>query len=89
MKSEPEWLEVRNGYFILKCFILLKNGPNLASFCLFLFFSLDKYSANTINDKSIDGVLGTRTRGGRIVGADESTELGVTPSYFTYFTGEN
>ena len=26
-------------------------------------------------DKSIDGVLGTRTRGGRMEGADESTEL--------------
>ena len=25
--------------------------------------------------KSIDGVLGTRTRGGRMEGADESTEL--------------
>ena len=68
------------------CFF--KNGPNPASF-LFSFLSHDKYSTNTINDKSIDGVLGTRTRGGRIVGADESTELGVTPSYFTYFTGEN
>ena len=26
-------------------------------------------------EKSIDGVLGTQTRGGRMVGADESTEL--------------
>ena len=52
------------------------NGPNLASFCLFSFFSHDKYSTNlTINYKSVDGVLGTRTWGGRIVGADKSTEL--------------
>ena len=29
----------------------------------------------TFIDKSIDGVLGTRTRGGRMEGADESTEL--------------
>ena len=29
----------------------------------------------TINDKSVDGVLGTQTRGGRMVGTDESTEL--------------
>ena len=29
----------------------------------------------SINDRSIDGVLGTRTRGGTMVGADESTEL--------------
>ena len=36
----------------------------------------DKYSSNfTINDKSIDGVLGSRTRGGRMEGADGSTEL--------------
>ena len=27
------------------------------------------------NDKSIDGVLGTRTWGSRLVGTDESTEL--------------
>ena len=38
----------------------LKNGPN--PFCLFSFFSHDKYSANTINDKRVDSVLGTRTR---------------------------
>ena len=33
---------------------------------------------NTVQNltiKSIDGVLGTQTRGGRMVGADESTEL--------------
>ena len=28
----------------------------------------------TINDKSVDGVLGTQTWGGRMVGADKSTE---------------
>ena len=51
-------------------------GSNPASFCLFSFFSHDKYSTNlTINDKSIDSVLGTRTQGGRMVGTDESTEL--------------
>ena len=57
----------------------LKNGPNPASFCLFLFFfshCKEKYSTNlTINYKSIDGVLGTQTRGSRMVGTDESTEL--------------
>ena len=35
-----------------------------------------KYSTNfTINDKYIDGVLGSRTRGGVMEGADKSTEL--------------
>ena len=40
------------------------NGPN--HFCLFSFFSHDKYSTNlTIIDTSIDGVLGTWTQDGR------------------------
>ena len=55
--------------------IFFKNGQNPASFCLFLFFSIDKHYTNTINEKSIDGVLGTRTQGGRMVGEDKSTEL--------------
>ena len=45
------------------------NGPIRLLFRLFSFFS----HANTINDNSIDGVLGTRARAG--VGADDSTEL--------------
>ena len=44
-------------------------------FIYFLFFSHDKYSTNTINDKSVDGVLGSRTQGGRMVGTDESTDM--------------
>ena len=51
----------------------LKNGPIPASF-LFIFvrFSLQfQYKLK----KSIDGVLGIRTRGHRTVGADETTEL--------------
>ena len=45
-------------------------------FCLFWFFSYDKNSPNlTINAKSVDGVLGIRTGGGRMVGAEKSTEL--------------
>ena len=53
-------------------------GQTRPLFGLFSFFSQrkDKYSTNfTINDKSIDGVLGNRTRGGMMEGADESTEL--------------
>ena len=50
-------------------------------FIYFLFFSHDKYSTNTINDKSEDGVHGTQTHGGTMVGADISTELyGGTPA---------
>ena len=54
--------------------LFLKNGPNPASFW-FIFRSFsqhkDKYRTNfTINDKSIDGVLGSRTRGGMMEGVD-------------------
>ena len=53
---------------ILNVAMFLTNEPITASFCLFSFFSRDKYSTNwTKNDKSIDGVLETQTRGGRMV----------------------
>ena len=61
------------------------NGPNSTSFCLFSFFSHDKQSTNlTKNDKSVDGLLGTRTRGSRMVDVDESTEL---TQRYTYVIG--
>ena len=51
-------------------------GPNTASFCLFSFLSQGNFSTNsTVNDFYVDGVLGIWTRGGRIVGIDESAEL--------------
>ena len=57
--------------------ILFLNGPNPASFLfIFVLFShcMDKYSTNlTINEKSVDDMLGSRTRGGRMEGAEEST----------------
>ena len=45
-----------------------------ASFCLFSFFSHDKYSTN-FTYKSKNGALGTQTRGNRMVSKEESTEL--------------
>ena len=63
------------GVKLYLSYFFKKNGQTTASFCLFSFFSPDKYSKNTINDKNVDGVLGTRTQGGRMVDADESTEL--------------
>ena len=43
---------------------------------LFLFILFFSQCTNlTINDNSIDGLLGSRTWGGRMEGADESTEL--------------
>ena len=54
----------------------LKIGQVRPLFIYFRFFSNDKYSTNlALNDKNIDCVLGTRYRGGRIMCADESTEL--------------
>ena len=49
------------------------NGPILASFCLFFRSFLITISIQI--EKSIDGVLGIRTRGRRMVGTDETTEL--------------
>ena len=52
-----------------------KPGLFLVYFCSFSQHK-DKYSTNlTINDKSIDGVLGSRTWGSMMEGTDESTEL--------------
>ena len=63
------------------------NGPNPASF-LFIFVLLshckDKYSTMTINDKSVDGVLESRTRGSRMESADESTELWKYPIMYMF-----
>ena len=72
---------------VLKYFFF-KNGPNPASFCLFAFFSQGKYSTNTTFDKSIDTVLVTQTRGGRMVGTDESTELWWHPWVLKYLWSE-
>ena len=56
--------------------LFFENVPNPASYCLFSFLSRDKYSTNlTRNDESLDGILGTQTRGGSMVGANETTEL--------------
>ena len=44
---------------------------------------------NTINDKSVDGVLGTRTQGVRMVSGDESTELWRHPKFLHDFGAVN
>ena len=64
------------------------NGPNPASL-LFIFTYFHNAKTNigtnlTINDKSRDGVVETRTRGGRMEGTDESTELWRHPENKTY-----
>ena len=52
-----------------KSFLIDQTLPLFVYFHSFLMTNL------TINDKSVDGVLGNRTQGGRMVGADESSEL--------------
>ena len=56
--------------FSVHRFFNKKNWTNPAS------TFLTSHDTNlTINDKSVDGVLGSRTLGGRMEGADESTEV--------------
>ena len=49
-------------------------GQILPLFVYFRSFHMTNM-AQMLNDKSVDGVLGTQTRGGRMPSADESTEL--------------
>ena len=55
--------------------LVLKHGQNLPLFVYFLSFHLTNIAQILKMIKSVDGVLGTRTRDGKKVGADESTEL--------------
>ena len=56
-----------------------QSRPLFVYFRSFLTISLQ-------NEKSIDGVLGIRTRGRRMVGADETTELWRPPQLFIKVT---
>ena len=56
--------------------LLLLKGPNPSSFLfIFVLFKMQRCEYVTINDKSVDGVLGIRTQGGRMEDADKSSEL--------------
>ena len=65
-----------------------KNGANPSSFCLFSSFAQlnDKYSTKFNYGKSIDILLGTRTRVGMMIGADESTEIWRHPYFNVFFS---
>ena len=76
IKNKTHWIE-RAIIWLMYIFLKKWAKPGLFS-VYFRSFSQhkDKYSTNfTKNDKSIDGVLGSRTWGGMMEGADESTEL--------------
>ena len=70
---------IRGGVIFSHNFLFL-NGPNPASFCLSPFFSHNKYSTITINEKSFNDVLGTRTQGNR-----NPLSYGGTPACFLLF----
>ena len=77
-------MRLRCGKLQLFLLFFKKMGQTRPLFGLFSFFSQrkDKYSTNfTINDKSIDGVLGSQTWGGMMEGADESTVLWRHPNF--------
>ena len=53
-----------------------KNGPIPASFSVyFRLYNMLQFKFKFKLKKSVDGVLGIQTRGGRMEGANESTEL--------------
>ena len=62
--------------------IFFKMGQSLPLFVYFRYF-LDTFSIIQI-EKSVDGVLGIRTRGCRMVGADKTTELWRPPKTFNF-----
>ena len=67
---------------ILTALICLKIGPIPASFCLFSSFPITISIIQV--DKCADGVLGIRTRGRRMAGTDETTELWQPPKQHWY-----
>ena len=72
----PLSLSVSNKHLFDIFFPFIFYNGQIRPLVSFSLFSHDKYSTILIiEDKSIDGMLGTQTCGGRMVGADESTEL--------------
>ena len=65
----------------IEIILFLKNGP-IQGLCFCLFSSFQH--ATIYIDKSIDDVFRIRTRGGRMEGTDESTELWRHPENKTY-----
>ena len=59
LESVIEGSGAATAFFNNKLCCFFKKGSNPASFCLFSLFSHNK---KTINDKSVDGVLGIRTQ---------------------------
>ena len=67
-----EWALLRVSFF--------KWAKPILFLFIFVLFTWQKNNTNTLNDKSNDGVLGTRTWGSRMLGTDKSGELWRHPS---------
>ena len=65
-------------YILLQYPFVKKMGQSRP---LFVYFRSFLVTISIQIEKSIDGVLGIRTRGRRMVGADETTELWRPPQY--------
>ena len=68
------------------CFFFKKNGPIPASFCFYFCSFLITISIQI--KKNVDGVLGIRTQGRRMVGVDETTELWRPPQILIVANGK-
>ena len=79
-KIPNRWIDVRTAWWLHPA----KPGLFFVYFCYFHITNTAQ-SWLWLHDKSIDSVLGTRTRRGRMVVADESTELWRHPILFLRF----
>ena len=59
----------------------LKMGQIRPLFVYFHSFRMTNIAQIDYNDKSVDGVLGTRTRGSGMIGPDKPTELWRPPPF--------
>ena len=75
--SNQQFVSVIGKFYLLST-LFLKNGPN-SGLILFIFV-FSTWLKSILIDKGIDGVLGTRTWGSRMEGANKSTELWRHPS---------
>ena len=75
-KSQPLYICL----YLSLWFSFFKNEPISASFSFIFVFFL-RVTIQIQFDLSINGVLGTRTRGGRMGGVDKSLSYGGTPTY--------
>ena len=71
----------KQGFILIPGSLSFLNGPNQASiWFISILFTVN--IAQIWHVKRVDGVLGTRTQGGRMEGADDPLSYGSTPPKF-------